>query len=246
MAWTTDAPGGQRHTGYVLGRLADGTIPTYRSGQALYEREFTDSPNGAGGTWSGPGAADVDQPTALVPACRCGWRGPDTPYGGEALLPDDAMLEARAVWRAHAAAVLDAQVPDGYRDKISALARNLHELADERPRSALVLARQLREIADHLEPLAVAQALAQGVPWETIGVDLDQTKQAVHRRYGHPSASLEQRVRELTGGSVAALLAVARDRRRGTPPPAPRARWSQAVTRALRPPAGNGVGVPGS
>lgn len=243
MAWQLEnSPDGGRHAGHVLGRLLDGTIPTYRIGAAQYERHFTDTQDEPGGTWSGDRPLD-EQPAYLVPACRCGWRGPAVrydPHGGQwsgGRYHNGQELDAYRVWKAHATAALSAAVPDGHREQLAELASTLGELADERPRAALTLARQLRELADHLEPLAVAEALAHSVPWEAIGADLGQTKQAAHGRYTrHPSADLDRRVRDLTGDSVAALLTAARERRPGTPPPG-HAGWTGTVARILHHPA---------
>ncbi|WP_158713520.1 hypothetical protein [Streptomyces sp. NRRL F-525] len=232
-----DTPDSARHVGRLLGRLPDGTIPTERIGAALYEREFNDAAMEPGGTWSGTEPPDV-QPAYLVPSCRCGWRGPEMPYdphagvwsGGRYHNGQD--LDAHRVWKAHATAALVPAVPEGHRERLARFADPLGELADERPRAALTLARQLRELADHLEPLAVAEALAHGVPWETIGADLGQTKQAAHGRYQQrPSADLEDRVQALTGGSVTTLLDAARNRRPGTPPP--EHRWTGTAARIL-------------
>ncbi|MEU9167698.1 hypothetical protein AB0D34_07865 [Streptomyces sp. NPDC048420] len=248
MAWLhpDDIRSSPRHEGFLYARLADGTIPTYRAGQALYEWEFNDHWNADGGWWHGgpDQQRPTPQPAALVPSCQCGWRGPDLPYypnGGQkttelyCCMQGDHALRA---WQDHATAALTATVPDEHREQLARLAGPLGKLADARPRAALVLARQLRELADHLEPLAVAQALAHGVPWEAIGTDLGQTKQAAHGRYQrHPSTDLEQRVQALTGGSVAALLDGARNHRPGTPPSG-HSEWAAAAARILGDPGG--------
>ncbi|MEU1121849.1 MULTISPECIES: hypothetical protein [unclassified Streptomyces] len=237
MSWTlTDTDEGRRHTGYLLGRLADGTVPMYRRGSSYLERTFTDSPGADGGTWNGPEhGRPTEQPAALTPACRCGWRGPDLPYDSgppvAAPLGDGQGHDARLRWLWHATAVLVPDVPDRHREQLAAFAGTLGELADERPRAALTLARQLREIADHLEPLALAEALAQRATWDTIGADLGQSRQAVHGRYvRRPSPELDARVRDLTGDGLAALLDAAKERRPGTPPPG-HGQWPEAVRR---------------
>ncbi len=157
---------------------------------------------------------------------------------------------AHRVWQAHATAALSAAVPDGCRDRLAALTAALGELADERPRAALSAARQLREIAGLIEPLAVAEALAHSVPWETIGTDLGQTKQAVNRRCTNPSRTLSARVEQLVGTNVETLLATARNRVPGTRPPGvdgpprPAAWWTPIPTPT---PAGrsDGCALPG-
>jgi hypothetical protein len=138
---------------------------------------------------------------------------------------------AHRVWQAHATAALSAAVPDGCRDRLAALTAALGELADERPRAALSVARQLREIAGLIEPLAVAEALAHSVPWETIGTDLGQTKQAVNRRCTNPSRTLSARVEQLAGTNVETLLATARNRVPGTRPPG--IDWASAARRVV-------------
>ncbi|MGW1839621.1 hypothetical protein [Streptomyces sp. NPDC002067] len=218
MEWIhPDDPDGTRHAGRQLARLTDGTIPTYRTGQVLREREY----DADGEWWRGP---DRDRPAgppaALVPDCLCGWRGTDVPYPHDDLPASEmAARTAAGRWHAHAAAALNPAVPGHYRTQAGQLAHHLTELADERPRAALNLARMLREIADHIEPLAIAEALTHRVRWDEIGADLRQTKQAVNRRYSRPSRELTARVQQLTGEDVETLLAAARDRRPGTPPP---------------------------
>ncbi|MFF4291015.1 hypothetical protein ACFY0R_37830 [Streptomyces sp. NPDC001633] len=243
MLWIhpNDARGGAtRHQGACYGQLADGTIPTYRSGGALYEREFTDHRDADGGRWSGPAHnAPAVPPAALLPACQCGWRGTARPYdpaggrwGDDDQAHDGQQLDVHAEWHNHAAAALSPAVPHDYRQRLTHLAEPLHELADERPRAALTLVRQLRELADTLEPLAVAGALAHAIPWEVIGPDLGRTKQSVHGRYRTPSQELSKRVADLTGLEVKEFLTRARLR-----PPRPSGeRWTQAVQRIITPP----------
>ncbi|MGW2724908.1 hypothetical protein [Streptomyces sp. NPDC001492] len=236
-----NTPQGRRHAGYPVGYLDDHTV-RYRAGGVLHERQFVDAAEGPGGEWTGPGAERLDQPSHLAPGCRCGWLGPARPYHPQGGRRGDGRYDGQgqevyAAWQAHATAVLRAEVPEAYRERLAAFAVPLGELADERPRAALVLARQLRELADHLEPLAAAESLAHGVPWETIGTDLGQSKQAAHGRYVRsPSADLERRVQSLTGGTVTELLDAARTRRPGTPPPG-HTGWPDAVARILHNPA---------
>ncbi|MGX1976860.1 hypothetical protein [Streptomyces kronopolitis] len=225
-----------RHGGRVLGQLADGTIPTYRTGGGpLYEREFIDSRDADGGTWEGPPARrPADPPAALLPVCQCGWRGTARPYdpaggrcshGDSGERHDRQELDAHLEWRDHAAAVLSAAIPQDCRQRLAELAEPLRELADERPRAALTVVRQLRELADTLEPLAVAGALAHTIPWEVIGPDLGTTKQSAHGRYRNPSQDLSKRVGELTGLAVDDFLTLARSRQ-----PRPMGEgWSQAL-----------------
>ncbi|MEU5959262.1 hypothetical protein [Streptomyces sp. NPDC047525] len=230
-----------RHEPALYGRLSAGTIPVYRAGRALFERQFTDDAAGPGGRWEGPEAdRPAEQPATLVPACSCGWRGPDVPYDphgtpapppGGTVMHDVQGQEAQTAWHRHHMAATSSVMPPGYTERLEALAAPLGELADEAPRAALVLVRQLRELADHLELLAVAGARAHTVSWDTIGADLDQTRQAVHGRYvTRPSPELEERVHALTGGTVAALLDAAKERRPGTPPPG-HGQWPAAVAR---------------
>ncbi|WP_193560855.1 hypothetical protein [Streptomyces alboflavus] len=244
---TPEAPSAPRHEPALYGRLANGTIPTYRSGgRALYERQFTDDWTGPGGWWEGPEAErPAEPPAALVPACSCGWRGADVPYDphggpppppGGPVLHDAQEQEAQAAWHRHYVAATLELRPPGYDARTAALAAPLGELAEDHPRAALVTVRQLRELADHLELLAVAAALAHRVPWHHIGADLGQTRQAVHGRYTRrPSADLAARVQELTGGqTVPEFLAAARERRPHTAPPTS-VGWPAAVRRILDP-----------
>ncbi|MFI6690041.1 hypothetical protein [Streptomyces sp. NPDC050485] len=241
MAWTHPRDTDQRHRGTLLGRLADGTVPLYRTNRAaLYEREFRDSPHASGGNWTGPEPGrPTEQPAALIPACRCGWRGPDLPYdptGGRRLTLDgenrhnDQDLTAYNTWHTHADAALDPALPDVHREWLGQLAEQLRELTGERPRAALTLARQLRELADLAEPLAIAHALAHNVPWDAIGADLGRSKQNIRARYRRPSRGLTQRVHRLTGGlTVEQLITAANDRTPHSPPPG--IHWSDAVAR---------------
>ncbi|SEF16381.1 hypothetical protein SAMN05428942_7258 [Streptomyces sp. 2112.2] len=227
MLWThpDDGRGGAtRHLGACYGKLADGTIPTYRSGGALHERQFTYDTDG--GTWAGPPHDIPDEPpAALVPACQCGWRGNPHPYHpadgrrSDEEARDGQGLDAHAEWHHHATAALSPAVPHDYRQRLTDFAAMLGELADERPRAALTVARQLREIAAHLEPLAVAESLAHGVPWETLAADLGHTRQNIHSRYRRPSRDLTDRIQALTGTTLETLLTEARTRRPGTHPP---------------------------
>ncbi|MGW3091729.1 hypothetical protein [Streptomyces sp. NPDC001108] len=231
MTWIheDDTPGATRHAGYLLARLADGTIPTYRVGKLLAERTFADSWDGDGGWWQGPDQGRPDeQPAQLVPACECGWYGPDLPYdieGGHTTPPpyggqpmrDAGSRAAMQVWRDHAAAALTSTGPAPARQQLAQLGGTLAELADERPRAALTLIRQMREIAALIEPLAIAGALRHHITWDTIGSDLRQTRQAVNGRYRKPSADLSARVNRLTGTTVETLLT--RPRKSGSPPP---------------------------
>ncbi len=223
MSWLhpAEARTEPRHRGRMLGRLADGTIPTYRARRALFEREFRDDPYASGGTWHGPQPLPVQQPTALIPACQCGWTGTDVPYdpgAGRWHTPD---LEVRhnsqesavyGSWHGHADAALNPKLTDAQSGLLADAAELLDHLTRTRPRAALTLARRLRELADNAEPLAVAAALAHTVPWDTIGADLGLTKQAAHARYRRPSRDLEQRVHTLTGGTVADLITAATHR----------------------------------
>ncbi|MFJ2110782.1 hypothetical protein ACIOEX_02445 [Streptomyces sp. NPDC087850] len=242
MTWIheDDTPGATRHAGHLLARLADGTIPTYRVGQLLAERGFADSWDHDGGWWQGPEPGRPDeQPAHLVPACECGWRGPDIPYDvhggevprrGESPMRDGAGRTALDTWRDHAASALTATGPETHRQALAHLAATLAELADERPRAALTLVRQLRELAALAEPLAVAGALAHRITWDTIGADLGQSRQAVHGRYKRPSADLTDRVHRLTGDTVDALLKSTRTP--GTPPPAT-STWQDEIRHLL-------------
>ncbi|MFK0292471.1 hypothetical protein ACIQU6_18610 [Streptomyces sp. NPDC090442] len=238
VTWLLPGDEEARHGGFVLGRLDDGTVPTHRSGRALYERQFADSSTGQGGTWSGPAqGAPSKAPTALIPACACGWRGADLPYHpaggvcGDGTCHDGQAVSAHRAWQSHATAALSAVVPDGCRDRLAALTTALGELADHQPRAALAVSRQLREIAGLIEPLAVAEALAHSVPWETIGTDLGQTKQAVNRRYTNPSRTLSTRVEQIAGTNVETLLTTARNRAPGTRLPG--IDWASAARRVM-------------
>ncbi|MGW1666464.1 hypothetical protein [Streptomyces microflavus] len=238
MTWVhPDATfGATRHAGELLARLPDGTIPTYRVGKLLAERLFVDAWDRDGGWWQGPENGRPDQqPAHLVPSCECGWYGAEIPYdvtGGEIPRPgqepmrDGASRTAQAAWRDHAAAALTAAVPEPHRQALAQLAATAAELAEERPRAALTLSRQLRDLAALLEPLAVAGALAHHVTWDTIGADLGQSRQAVNGRYVKPSADLSDRVHRLTGQTVEGLLSLARGR--GTPPPGA-ATWAEEI-----------------
>ncbi|MYV60304.1 hypothetical protein GTW37_13070 [Streptomyces sp. SID4931] len=102
-------------------------------------------------------------------------------------------------------------MPEPHHQALAQLAGTAAELADERPRAALTLSRQLHDLAALIEPLAVAGALAHHVTWDTIGADLGQSRQAVNARYTKPSADLSDRVHRLTGHTVAELLNLARE-----------------------------------
>ncbi|WP_329151276.1 hypothetical protein OG275_38170 (plasmid) [Streptomyces niveus] len=242
MTWihTDDTPGATRHAGELLARLAGGKIPTYRVGKLLAERPFVDSWDHPGGRWQGPEHGRPDeQPAYLVPACECGWYGADIPYdvhGGEVPRPGQTPMRhgasrtAQAAWRDHATAALTSATPDTHHQALAQLAALGAELANERPRAALTLSRQLREIAALLEPLAVAGALAHHITWDTIGGDLGQSRQAVNGRYVRPSADLSDRVHRLTGDTVEALLRTTRTP--GTPPPAVTT-WQDEVRQLL-------------
>ncbi|MGW2793595.1 hypothetical protein ACWC9H_27200 [Streptomyces sp. NPDC001251] len=206
----------------MFGRLADGTVPTYRTrGRALFEREFRDDPYTRGGTWTGPEPRPTDQPAALIPACSCGWRGEDVPYDPDAGRWHTPDLETRhhaqeneayGAWHRHADAALNPQLTDAHNELPDGIAELLDHLTRTRPRAALTLTRRLRELADNTEPLAVAAALTHTVAWDTIGADLGLTKQAVHARYRRPSRDLETRVHTLTGRTVAELITTATHR----------------------------------
>ncbi|MFB7999091.1 hypothetical protein ACFC4G_40545 [Streptomyces sp. NPDC056002] len=91
----------------------------------------------------------------------------------------------------------------------------------------------LRELADHIESLAIAQAHALNISWDTIAGDLTVTRQSLHGRYvARPSQELQQRVQDLTGGTLTDLLNTAKNRHPLTPPPAHK-EWPRAIRRAL-------------
>ncbi|MEU5547937.1 hypothetical protein AB0G85_37470 [Streptomyces sioyaensis] len=119
---------------------------------------------------------------------------------------DSRHRQAYGAWHHHATAALSPAVPPHYHQQLTAFAATLGELADERPRAALTVARQLREIAAHLEPLAVAESLAHGVPWETLAADLGHTRQNIHSCYNRPSRNLTDRIQAITGTTLETLL----------------------------------------
>ncbi|MEU1133359.1 hypothetical protein ABZ383_26480 [Streptomyces sp. NPDC005900] len=237
-----------RHMGTTLGQLDNGTVPLYRvhtpRGDVLHEREFLDSGVRPGGTWAGPDAEQLPPPAALVPVCTCGWRGEALPYdpdGGQWQNASGATdhrgqdLDALGAWQEHAraaAAATDPVVPRAYLEQLGEMAGALADLADTRPRAALNVARLMRELADHIEPLALAQARALDVSWDALGSDLGVTRQSVSGRYARPSRELQQRVQDLTGGTVADLLAAV-PQRDGGAPPIERDGWTAAVRRIL-------------
>ncbi|MGW5120633.1 hypothetical protein ACWEQ8_35145 [Streptomyces noursei] len=109
VVWLLSRDEGARHGGFILGRLPNGTIPTYTSGDSRYERQFTDSPTAHGGAWSGPEpGTPTEQPLALVPGCACGWRGPDLHYDpsagrcGNDTCHDGQAVAAHRLWKEHA------------------------------------------------------------------------------------------------------------------------------------------------
>ncbi|AIA03702.1 hypothetical protein DC74_3202 [Streptomyces noursei] len=118
VTWLLGNDEGAQHGGFVLGRLADGTVPAFVSGDVQYERRFADDSTTYGGTWTGPGpGVPTGPPLALVPGCMCGWRGPDLPYDpaggrcGNGTCYDGQGVEAHRLWKAHAQAALLAGIP---------------------------------------------------------------------------------------------------------------------------------------
>ncbi|GAA2649939.1 hypothetical protein GCM10009864_12050 [Streptomyces lunalinharesii] len=118
VTWLLGTDEGAQHGGFVLGRLSDGTVPTFTSGHTQHERRFADDSAAYGGTWIGPeDGVPAEQPLALVPGCTCGWRGPDLPYDpaggrcGNGTCYDGQAVEAHRRWKTHAQAALIAGVP---------------------------------------------------------------------------------------------------------------------------------------
>lgn len=115
VVWLLGNDEGARHGGFVLGRLADGTIPTFACGHTRYERQFTDSSATWGGAWGGPEpGVPAGQPLALVPGCACGWRGPDLRYDpaggvcGNGTCHNGQAVHAHRLWQEHAKAAVPA------------------------------------------------------------------------------------------------------------------------------------------
>jgi hypothetical protein len=137
VMWILGDDEGARHGGFVLGRLADGTVPAFASGHMRYERQFADSSTAHGGAWTGPElGAPAEQPLALVPGCACGWRGPDLPYDpaggrcGNGTCHDGQAVEAHRMWHAHARAALSAGVPGEYSGHLPAVTASAGESTD--------------------------------------------------------------------------------------------------------------------
>jgi hypothetical protein len=78
------------------------------------------------------------------------------------------------------------------------------------PAEGLRAARALRELAERLEALQVANARSRGWSWQEIAIFLGVSKQAVHKKYastvgGRPAQSLGRRLtsRKHTGADDA-------------------------------------------
>ncbi|MGW0786138.1 hypothetical protein [Streptomyces sp. NPDC002913] len=226
MTWHDLRDTEHRHEGYALGVLADGTTPTYRVRDALHERRFTDDPYEPGGTWSGPARGRPEQPPAqLLPACSCGWRGMSLPYEPDPRIDPDLGVwdltgaRARTQWEyRHVQVVSSNSIPEDHAERLTELDTALRELADEYPRAALAMVRQLRETIDRRELQAVANGRVLDIPWAQLGSDLGQTRQSINARYTNPSQS---RAQTYGAADFDALVEQYRTRQPGTPPPEP-------------------------
>ncbi|WP_372411540.1 hypothetical protein [Streptomyces luteireticuli] len=137
VMWLLGSDEDIRHGGFVLGRLADGTIPAFTSEHARYERRFADSSAAFGGAWGGPvPGAPAEQPVALVPGCACGWRGPDLPYDpaeglcGNGTCHNGQAVHAHRLWQEHATAELSAGASGEHGVRPTAVTASVGEFTD--------------------------------------------------------------------------------------------------------------------
>lgn len=176
MGWLYDGVPDGEHEGYAVGVLANGVIPTYATGSLWSEMEFRDGWWSSGSTADDPGV----EPTWLLPACVCGWRGQRIAYDPQA---EDA---ARAQWDAHMdeVTIYLLSVAKTAEVLVGALetARKAGEF-DDRP---LAVIKALRVTQAHVGSeiaAAVGAARAQELSWEHIGEALGVTRQTAHERY---------------------------------------------------------------
>lgn len=176
MGWLYDGVPDEEHEGDPIGVLANGVIPTYRTGGAWFEMAFRDGWWSAGGGSDDPGV----EPAWLLPACVCGWRGERVAYDTQA---DGA---ARAQWDAHMDEVTIyllsvAKAAEAFVDALGT-ARKAGEF-DSRPLAVIKALRVTQAHVGSQLAAAVGAARAQELSWELIGEALGVTRQTAHERY---------------------------------------------------------------
>lgn len=165
----------ESHEGSTVGVLADGTVPTYKIGDADFERGF-DS-----GFWYGDnvGIPTVDA-TWIRPDCQCGWKGRDIrwdPARGAEL--ED---QARAQWMEHTNPLAERVEAD---QAAKAVREVLAEFEQLTPTARLAALRQVQQSVNFWTESSVKAARDQKpqTSWADIGSALGLTRGGAHAKY---------------------------------------------------------------